>query len=566
MGKSFNLKALFTADTTSLKQASKQAANSIKVFEQEATGALSSLAESMGINLDRLVKISQVGEGAGRALAKTFNESNVKAQQLAQTIGLVGGNVAALAVGVAVASWKQLNEQADYFYKNSVEGAIRLAGIESYAQTLKNTIIELNNPKESADALEEMKKRYLGTFSYLSFIWKRTFKDILSGNQPNVAMSVVAAQYAVPLAQRNAFLAQLAAEQLKEAELELARIRAQDLAILKEQYEAERLLAKDADLSAQERLDHQRQAKAILLEMQKLEGDAILKVEELTGKLNSYTMTSYQAQIEEYAVEKQRRERNAQYISQQKELLDGEKNIVKEIQKGNEELAKRVGLEASAVVSAQLEAITQEELMPIDFDSLTTQATSFYEQLQSQIEAFKASISLDLLDVEAAKAIDAAKAVAKQINDSFKGIITNAITGISSLVGEAIAGTNDFTTGLFKLLGDLLVELGKVAVAAGVGMLEIKKAFESLNPWVAIAAGAALIALGSAISNSVSALGSQIGGGGGVAYAGTTASSSWNLNAEPRSERVEVSGSFVVHGEDLVAVISRNNNRKKYTR
>lgn len=55
-----------------------------------------------------------------------------------------------------------------------------------------------------------------------------------------------------------------------------------------------------------------------------------------------------------------------------------------------------------------------------------------------------------------------------------------------------------FNIGAFLApLADVLIDMGKLAIATGAAVLGIKKALESLNPYVAIAAGVALVALGS---------------------------------------------------------------------
>ena len=100
-------------------------------------------------------------------------------------------------------------------------------------------------------------------------------------------------------------------------------------------------------------------------------------------------------------------------------------------------------------------------------------------------------------------------------NEKAADIINNSLvgtfSGIGDAIGEALSGGQNVLEGLSQTLlsslGSVLTDLGKLAIATGVGIKAIKTAFKTLNPLVAIGAGVALVALGSAITKSVSKLG-----------------------------------------------------------
>lgn len=474
---------------------------------------------------------------------------------------MVAGGIGALAVGFAVASWKELNAQAEHFYRNSTEGARSLSAFTAYTDTLNAYIREANDVEGAARKVQNLSKGWERNKAAMKSWWIQFITGANAGaaGLSRIQKSSEDADKAVVAATTASGLASM----IEVAELELDNLRSNQLAKLKADYEEERLLARDTSLTLEERTAHQENAQRLLNERIKQESVMLEYIIDLKKQYNDLTESSPAAIKEVNALQRQLNELQASEASQARELGEYARTLTNETKKRNDELRKQAELAAYTGVSADLDALTFD--IEIPFDELTAESAAFTEQLTNDLNKFLSNVNMDVLDVEAARAIDAAKAVATQINDSFKGIINNAVSGFSDLVGGAIAGTTNFGEGLLALFGDLLTQLGEIAISAGVGMLAIKKAFETLNPWVAIGAGVALVALGSAISNSVTALSNNIGsvgsgysvGSGGQSYAST-------LNRAPSSEPVEVTGRFEIRGDDLVAVIGRNQKRKSY--
>ena len=98
----------------------------------------------------------------------------------------------------------------------------------------------------------------------------------------------------------------------------------------------------------------------------------------------------------------------------------------------------------------------------------------------------------------------------ENFNTELTKVINNTLSQLGSSIGESIAssllGTGGLQSALDMFLSVLaggLIQVGELAIATGIAILGIKKALETLNPYVAIAAGIALIALGSYVRGSL---------------------------------------------------------------
>lgn len=125
--------------------------------------------------------------------------------------------------------------------------------------------------------------------------------------------------------------------------------------------------------------------------------------------------------------------------------------------------------------------------------------------------------SMGKFDQISSELINMSETFNNTVATSISGGMQKIIEGVMSVEGVNAAS---IVGALLTPFGDLTIRLGETAIAAGIGIGAIKKAFESMNPYVALAAGAALIALGATIKGAVSSMGRNMGGGGSSSYQG----------------------------------------------
>jgi hypothetical protein len=154
--------------------------------------------------------------------------------------------------------------------------------------------------------------------------------------------------------------------------------------------------------------------------------------------------------------------------------------------------------------------------------------------------------------------------LAERIELDFTPIIHSALAGIGQALGSAISGSENLGRGLLKVFGGILVQLGEMVLAAGLGVEAFKKSLQSLNGVVAIAAGVGLIALGTAISGSIKSLGSSAGGGSrGSSPSGSSGSRG---SIESNGLEIKMGGEWRIQGADLVYIFNRQQQLNGRTR
>lgn len=247
----------------------------------------------------------------------------------------------------------------------------------------------------------------------------------------------------------------------------------------------------------------------------------------------------------------------------------------------------------------QIDAIAVKDIEAVEIEPIKLDPIDSNPFIQSVIKSNQDYLALQVKRNEDAKLLDDEFTTnATTFNEGITAIMQNVgqtfAEGFGEMLGQSIAGglsIQSVWTLMITALADMAIQVGKLAIGIGISVGGIKKALTSLNPVVAIAAGVALVALGTLAK---SALANIAGGGSAPAFAnggvvpGTSLygdkilarvnSGELILNQKQQSNlwgmmqsggqgvNVNLEGGFRLAGSDLELVIERainKNNRKR---
>jgi|GEM_PF-1400425 len=152
------------------------------------------------------------------------------------------------------------------------------------------------------------------------------------------------------------------------------------------------------------------------------------------------------------------------------------------------------------------------------------------------------------------------------LSDSINSGIESMGSGMGEFFGSLLLGegsVQSFGTMVAGVFADMAIQVGQLAIKTGLAALAIKIGLESMNPYIMIAAGIALVALGTAVKGSMSSIAS--GGG-----SGSMPSGNQNYNYDTRSNTsqasaqkviVEVTGTLNASPKGLSTTLNKENTR-----
>lgn len=598
------LKVSVDADASGFKKEMAAAKKSTEEFSKAADEMSDSLEDALGVPISSVTKIGDKLKAAG-VLMKSFATDGEKSfQTVALGAKMVSTAVAGIGLAGLLAAFKSINTEAERF-RGTMQGAAVAAQDEAWKNTYKQYVSDQVGIGEKAvDSINGWSKFW----TKLGAAWTLALKNGFAGEQYYGEMAEEASRIgegADDAAKKAAAYAKVifdTIEGIKDKQIEWKNSLSEVAALM--------LTASDKSKTVQER--QEAVAKAIALQKQ-VSGDQIAMQKTLADNIKAQNdlasssvedmdrQRSAYAAVEDLSRDLNQRLRemtslqneiaNSAAVTEQK-WRDGVNKAINigmtELAKFNAEMEKAMEMRDKMTmdnIAAPLKSMSAsltgradngKGLMGgINLDDsalkglrqLTQFDTSAVDGLLSKIDPSKLSESFkgyyNFLD-EMIKATDDANkalndAIVGGISDSFQ-YLANCVAGLDELSGAGIMNA------LLSPLAEAAIKMGEIMVSAGLA----SEAFKSMltNPYTAIAAGAALIAVGAAAKAGLQA---AINSATGTSYvASTVASSGYSNNSSndrswEREMTLHVTGTLQADGSKLVAVLNNEANRKRYT-
>lgn len=197
------------------------------------------------------------------------------------------------------------------------------------------------------------------------------------------------------------------------------------------------------------------------------------------------------------------------------------------------------------------------ELAQKSYEKAAKAAYEYSQQEQESMDlaneaAETAMDNLENLTVDIGKYLG--DALASSVSDGFQAI-TDALTGVSDFDASTLVSS------ILQPFANMAKQLGELLMATGFSIKIAQKA--AFHPETMIAAGAALAALGAALSSGIQAISNSLGSGGGASSSASAGSSTPTTDSNISTEMtVYVKGK--ISGKDIL--ISGDNARSYYGR
>lgn len=571
-----NMKVIFGSDTKDFDKGAKAVKQGLKDLDKSSQSMLASLSGAFGVSAGKVEQVTSAMRGLGAKMTEAGNAGVKAFGSVLSSITPLGGAIAGIGIAAAIAGFKQLKAEADNF-KSTIDGMNMSMATAAYLSTYKQVLHDVNSEtgKQVAEAMDKWERGFgrfkanLGATFVTAMGQDQKWYDALlpTGLIRGWKTATASADEAEAAAGRNAERASQMADLMKEQLTVNNEIKLLDRDIAEYRRQASDKSATAAERSAAEaryrelvnqKYDKQQDLQERMLNLQKAMDDEAS---------NTFEETKKTAEMEGALIDIETARQNelrsidrlsSSIASSTSAQAAAAKKAREEMQKMAEVQAKWSGL--GSVSTSGLSSVQGGVLGPsLSILPQRQDAEYFKETFQAYLGDWQLSVGIK---PQEGAIVD----FTNEVEDGLVSMATRTAEVMGNLIGTLASGGDawgDFKNAALSSLGDLAIAVGKIAIKTGVGMLGIQAALKMDNPYVAIAAGAALVALGAAVKSSLSAVASGDYSAGGGGYSGDYGSSGGGNGYETREVQVNVTGTLVANGDQLVTVIN-NTNKKNY--
>lgn len=558
MANSAEMKVKATMDNSDLKKKAKESKDALKDFAKVGEDAVSSLGSAFGVNTGKIEQMLSAARGLGENLSKSSNTGMAALGNLLKGVNGLSAGIAGLGIGAAVAGFKMLKDEAENF-KQTVAGANIELQTTAYIDTYKQVIHDFNRDLGEGFANTESR-------------WKKFWGTIGSSIKASFATGAVFA------AEMPTELGMQAMDDYNKLMSEAKSKGEEASRLANEMYQTQR---KMSDASVEwARMERE------IAEYKKIGYDKTVDTTTQQEALAKATELINKRYGEEAELRKNLADLQSQYnglaessvadIDKANQLRIQEEATVARMNNALRELSER---QATVTANAEKEAQARAE---------AAAAAAKMAQDRASLQAWDGSVSNAITLPTQAVALEVpgiAVPVTPELDTSGVIDITNELqstlastfgsigTSIGQLMADLATGGDvwvNFADAAISAFGDMAIAIGEVAIQAGVTKLAIEAAISTPGgAALAIAAGVALVALGTAVKASLNNVASgNYSAATSVAsstgsYGGS--SSSLGTSFDTRDITVSVQGSLRADGNQLLAVIENENTRKNRT-
>jgi len=550
------------ADTGDFDKGAKKVKQEMRDLSKVSNDAFSSIGNAIGVDTGKLEQFSSALQGLGNKLQQTGNAGAQAFGSILKSIGPVATGIAGLGIAGAAAAFKALKGEAEAF-GNTIDGLNLKLSTQAYIDTYRQALHDANS--ETGKSVGEVMADWQKGWAKFKSNVTATFVQWVAG-EDTVGLGEAWRKVSASIEEATA-----AAERNEARGNQLAEVMKRELDVRKEvadidvKIAEQRRIIRDRSEDVKARSEAEAQLRELITQKVQKQTAIAQELYELSAEMDDEAGSSYEDMQKVVSLYESWKGQIAS-ASDQLAMVDRYANSIKT---STDDTAKNIArIKALRESGSELQSVGSGT--PIG--NAVTVPTQLIVPPPEEISEFKAHIVAELGGgITLAIAIDPDSVekihdITNEINSMIQDMAVKTGEAIGQLLGNLATGEDpwrNFANAALSAFGDMAISVGKMAIATGTATLGIKAALENLNGYVAIAAGVALVALGSAVKNGLASVaGGNYSSGVGVA---SNTTSSINTGYEEREVYVNVVGTLKADGDQLVAVLNNTNKKKNFT-